>query len=116
MDGLTAALLGTALCHAAMMALAVAMHRHYEQLTSRRTAPVTQRWWLRSMGVCLLIAALAQCVLVWGGTVGTLLWLGFVSVAALWVALGLAYAPRWSAGLAVLLGGAACAVMAWHVL
>ncbi|MCC4615410.1 DUF3325 domain-containing protein [Xanthomonas campestris pv. asclepiadis] len=116
MDGLITALLDTALCHAAMMALAVAMHRHYEQLTGCRTASVTQRWWLRSVGVCLLIAALVLCVFAWGGTVGTLLWLGFLSVAALWVALGMAYAPRWSAGLAVLLGGVACGVVGWHVL
>lgn len=116
MDGLIAALLGTALCHAAMMALAVAMHRHYEQLTGRRTAPVAQRWWLRALAVCLLIAALVLGVLAWGGTVGTVLWLGFVSVAALWAALGLAYAPRWSAWLAMLLGCVACAVVGWHVL
>lgn len=116
MDGLITALLGTALCHAAMMALAVAMHRHYEQLTGRRTAPVMQRWLLRAMAVCLLIAALVLCVLAWGGAVGTLLWLGFASVAALWVALGLAYAPRWSAWLAVLLDCVACGVVGWHVL
>ena len=114
MDGLITALLGTALCHAAMMALAVAMHRHYEQLTGRRTAPVTQRRLLRTIGVCLLIAALVLCVLGWGGTVGALLWLGFLSMGALWAALGLAYAPRWSAWLALLLGCVACVVIGWR--
>ncbi|MEQ7808311.1 DUF3325 domain-containing protein [Xanthomonas hortorum pv. hederae] len=108
------ALLGTALCHAGMLALAVAMHRHYEQLTGRRTAPFTQRRLLRAMGVCLLIAALVLCVLGWGGTVGTMLWLGFLSVGALLVALGLAYAPHWSAWLALLLGCVACVVIGWR--
>ncbi|WAH65058.1 DUF3325 domain-containing protein [Xanthomonas hortorum] len=114
MGGLITALLGTALCHAGMLALAVAMHRHYEQLTGRRTAPVTQRWLLRSIGTCLLFAALVLCVLGWGGTVGTMLWLGFLSVGALWAALGLAYAPRWSAWLALLLGCVACVVIGWR--
>ncbi|APP82027.1 DUF3325 domain-containing protein [Xanthomonas hortorum] len=114
MGGLMTALLGTALCHAAMMALALAMHRHYEQLTGRRTAPVTQRWLLCLIGTCLLFAALVLCVLGWGGTVGTMLWLGFLSVGALLVALGLAYAPRWSAWLALLLGCAACVVIGWR--
>ncbi|MEG8126625.1 DUF3325 domain-containing protein [Xanthomonas hortorum pv. gardneri] len=82
MGGLMTALLGTALCHAAMMALA--------------------------------LAALVLCVLGWGGTVGTMLWLGFLSVGALLVALGLAYAPRWSAWLALLLGCAACVVIGWR--
>jgi hypothetical protein len=115
MGGLMTALLGTALCHAGMLAVAVAMHRHYEQLTGRRTAPATQRWLLCAIGACLLVAALVLCVLDWGGTVGTLLWFGFLSAGALWVALGLAYAPRWSAWLALLLGCMACVVIGWRV-
>ncbi|CAD7713509.1 hypothetical protein LMG31884_06440 [Xanthomonas hydrangeae] len=115
MGGLMTALLGTALCHAGMLALAVAMHRHYEQLTGLRTAPITQRWLLRSTATYLLFAALVLCVLDWGGTVGTTLWLGFLSVGALWAALGLAYAPRWSAWLALLLGCVACVVIGWRV-
>ncbi|WP_407366911.1 DUF3325 domain-containing protein [Xanthomonas campestris] len=99
-----ASLTALALCHAGMMAICVAMHRHYEQLTGQRTAPRAQRWQLRVLGACLLLSALGVCVRAWGGSAGAVLWLGMASAGALWVALGLAYAPRRSAWVAVTVG------------
>lgn len=99
-----ASLTALALCHAGMLAICVAMHRHYEQLTGQRTAPRAQRWQLRVLGACLLLSALGVCVRAWGGSAGAVLWLGMASAGALWVALGLAYAPRRNAWVAVTVG------------
>ncbi|MEA9728438.1 DUF3325 domain-containing protein [Xanthomonas campestris pv. raphani] len=104
MAGMIASLTALALCHAGMMAICVAMHRHYEQLTGQRTAPRAQRWQLRVLGACLLLSALGVCVRAWGGSAGAVLWLGMASAGALWVALGLAYAPRRSVWVAVTVG------------
>lgn len=116
MDGLMTALAGAALCHAGLMALCLAMHRHHEQLTGQRTAPSARRWQLRATGAGLLTTALVVCVQGWGGSVGTLLWLGLLSVGALWVASGMAYAPRQSAWLALLVGCLACLLLGWRAM
>lgn len=87
----TASLLSLALAFAGMAALSAAMDRHYEQLTRRRETPRLLRVVLRALGSLLIALALAPCVLAWGGSVGTVVWLGFVSAGALCVVLLLAW-------------------------
>jgi hypothetical protein len=108
-----ASLLSLALAHAGMAALGFAMDRHHEQLTRRRDEmPPRRRALLRLAGVALLVAAVAPCVMAWGGTVGSVAWLGFLSAGALWVALLLPYRPRGVARVAAcaaIFGGAGLA-------
>ena len=90
-----ASLLSLALAHAGMAALSFAMDRHHEQLThQRQQMPLQRRALLRLAGVVLLMAAVVPCVMAWGGTVGSVAWLGFLSAGALLVALLLPYRPR----------------------
>ncbi|MGJ7529653.1 DUF3325 domain-containing protein [Variovorax sp. GB1P17] len=109
-----ASLLSLALAHAGMAALSFAMDRHHEQLTHRRQEmPPRRRALLRLAGVVLLMAAVVPCVMAWGGTVGSVAWLGFLSAGALPVALLLPYRPRGIACLAAcaaVLGGAGLVV------
>ena len=91
------------LCYAGMAALCLAMDRHHAQVWGRDATPAA-RWGLRSIGWVLLAAALVPCVLGWGGSVGTVVWLGFLSAGALCVVGCLSYAPRWAAGAAVAAG------------
>ncbi|MNK95199.1 hypothetical protein D3C87_1154270 [compost metagenome] len=85
------------------------MDRHHEQLTRGREVPARRRTGLRVIGMVLLAAAIAPCVMAWGPTVGTVAWLGFLSAGALPVALLLPYRPRavaWGASAAAVAGGA----------
>lgn len=104
-------LLSWALALAGMSALAVAMDRHYEQLTGARTLPRHRAAWLQLLGVLLLAAAIVPCVQTWGGSVGPLAWLGCMSAGALAVAWGLSWAPRGLACVAVV--AAPVALFVW---
>jgi hypothetical protein len=106
----TASLLALALAFAGMGALSFAMDRHCEQLTRWRETPRLQRVLLRGLGSLLIAGALAPCLLAWGGSVGTVAWLGFLSAGALCVALLLPYLPRVAATAAALSAvvGVAC--------
>lgn len=90
MTTLTASLLALALSFAGMLALSLAMDRHHEQLTRRRETPRLLRGCLRVLGSLLIALALLPCLLAWGGSVGTVAWLGFLSAGALCVVLLLA--------------------------
>ena len=91
MNTLVASLLALALAFAGMAALSSAMDRHYEQLTRRRETPRLLRVGLRALGSLLIALALAPCLIAWGGSVGVVVWLGFLSAGALCVALLLAW-------------------------
>lgn len=91
MTTLGASLLALALAFAGMAALSVAMDRHYEQLTRRRETPCLLRMGLRALGGLLIALALVPCLIAWGGSVGIVVWLGFLSAGALCVALLLAW-------------------------
>ncbi|XAH21238.1 DUF3325 domain-containing protein [Xylophilus sp. GW821-FHT01B05] len=94
MTTLHASLLALALAFSGMGGLGFAMGRHYEQLTQSREAPRRHCLLLRGAGVVLLAASLIPCVLAWGGSVGVVAWLGFLSAGALPLALLLPYLPR----------------------
>lgn len=110
MNTVTASLLALALAFAGMGALSFAMDRHCEQLTRWRETPRLQRVGLRGLGGLLIVLAGAPCLLAWGGSVGTVAWLGFLAAGALLVTLLLPYLPRVAATVAALSAvlGVAC--------
>lgn len=91
------------LSYAGMAGLCLAMDRHHAQVWGR-DATAAARWGLRVVGGALLAAAVLPCVGGWGGSVGSVVWLGFLSVGALLVVVGLSYAPRVAARAAVAAG------------
>jgi len=102
------ALVVFALSYAALALMAASMARHQDELAgpggmlAPRTVAV-----LRFGGWVLLGVALAPAVAAWGASVGTVGWLGAITLAALGVGLQLTYAPgvmRWAAPGALLLG------------
>lgn len=97
MTPLHATLLGLALAYAGMAGLCFAMDRHHGQLTRQHTVPRLQRWLLRLVGSGLLLVAAWPCLSVFGGSVGTVVWLGLLSAGALLLALVLPVAPRLAA-------------------
>jgi hypothetical protein len=94
MSTLIASLLALALAFAGMVALSFAMDRHFEQLTRRRETPRPLRALLRVLGSLLIAAALAPCLLAWGASVGTVVWLCLLSAGALGVTVLLSCLPR----------------------
>lgn len=88
-----AAFAALALAYAGMAALSLAMARHHQQLLRREASPVRRRC-LRALGALALLLALLPCVVAWGASVGVVVWLGFLSMGALLLALMLSYAPR----------------------
>lgn len=110
MSTTTASLLALALAFAGMGALGFAMDRHHALLTGGRETPTLQRRLLRGLGSLLIAFALAPCLLAWGGSVGTVVWLGFLSAGALGVALLLPWLPRAAATAVALsaVAGVAC--------
>lgn len=87
----TASLLALALAVIGMAALSLAMDRHYEQLTRHRETSHRVRAALRALGSLSIALALLPCLFAWGGSVGTVVWLGFLSAGALCVVLLLAW-------------------------
>ncbi|QIL80214.1 DUF3325 domain-containing protein [Diaphorobacter sp. HDW4A] len=112
MTMLYAGMLTLALTLGAMTALALAMDRHYEQWTGQRSVPPTRARWLRIAGVLLLLLSLLPCVQLWGGTVGCVAWLGFVSAGALLAVAGISAHARWAVRAVVLVLLAALASLA----
>ncbi len=74
-------------------ALALAMHRHYRQVRHRALGRGTQIL-LRSLGALLLAASFAASIAKAGWAIGPVLWLGWLTAAALIVALLLTYWPK----------------------
>lgn len=95
-------LLATALCYAAMAGLSLAMPRHYSQLNATGLSAAYQRL-LRLVSMALLILSLWPVISMWGVVVGIVIWLGLLSVAAVWWVYLLAYWPRFAATKALIL-------------
>lgn len=73
-------------------ALALAMNRHHHQLWQRYPS-VLARWSLRAMGWVGLLLSLLACAEHEGWPVGTVLWCGLLTAAALLVAMFFTYGP-----------------------
>ena len=114
MSDLLAGMLSLALAFAGMAALAFAMERHYEQLTGARALPPGRHVQLRCLGMALVLAAVLPCVWVWGVTVGSVAWLGFLSAGAIVCVALISAAPRWAARAAALFGYGAVLALAWR--
>jgi len=104
MTGGCASLLAFTLCFAGMSALAFAMDRHHAQLTHCHAVPTGRRRLLRASAGALLGLACRVSVVAWGGSVGTVAFIGFLSTGALPVAFFLSYRPALLAALAALAG------------
>lgn len=74
-------------------ALALAMHRHYRQVRHRGLRPGLQGL-LRIAGAVLLAASFAASVADAGWAIGPVLWLGWLTAAALTVVMALTCWPQ----------------------
>lgn len=99
----------SALCFAGMVALAFAMERHHTQLTGAYEVPAYRGNGFRVADSLLLMMAVVPCVRTWGGSVGSVAWLVWVSAGALASVLVISLAPRWASRLAGVLGSVALA-------
>jgi len=95
-------LLGLALPYAGFTALCLAMERHHEQVFGQRWIPPGRRRLLRIAGLLLLLASPLPCIAAAGWGVGSVLWCGLLTAAALPLVLLLPYAPRLAVALAPL--------------
>ncbi|NIF85806.1 DUF3325 domain-containing protein [Comamonas sp. Tr-654] len=93
--------LALALAWAGMTALALAMERHYEQLTGALELPQLHRRLLRGAAVLLLPTSLLLCLASWGCSVGVTSWIGLLSVGASGTATLLCIQPRWAGWMAI---------------
>jgi hypothetical protein len=93
-------LLALTLAYAGFTALALAMHRHHEEVFGSRRIPALRRRGLRVAGWALLAASFPAAVAGWGWTMGPVLWCGLLTAAAAPLVLLLPVAPRLAAGLA----------------
>lgn len=78
---------------AGFAALALAMHRHARQVWHRALRPGLQSL-LRIMGAGLLAASFAASAADAGWAIGSVLWLGWLTAAALIVGMVLTYWPQ----------------------
>ncbi|WP_294255774.1 DUF3325 domain-containing protein [uncultured Comamonas sp.] len=98
-----------ALCLAGVLVLSQAMDRHCDQLVARGEPGPMRRAVLRLVGVALILLALWLCAGLWGAAVGSIFWLGGLSVAALALTWMFAYWPGPGAVLVAMGGLAALA-------
>ncbi|WP_187395114.1 DUF3325 domain-containing protein [Pigmentiphaga aceris] len=96
-----------ALSLAGMVALSLAMDRHFEQFTQRFLLSFAMRNALRAAGVLLLGAAMWICIVALGTMVGFVAWWGGLSAGALLAVLTLSYQPQWVATVGLVSGTAA---------
>jgi len=97
--------LGLATSYAGMTGLCLAMDRHHDQVWGRDASPLVRRL-LRIGGIVLLAGGFLLCIGAWGGAIGPVVWVGFLSAGALSLVLLLPYAPRFAGVLAALAGAA----------
>ncbi|SOZ68020.1 conserved hypothetical protein; putative membrane protein [Cupriavidus taiwanensis] len=89
------ALAAFALSLAGLAALALSLERHHADIHGRGSMPsrgAVAR--LRLAGAVALALAWSLHIVAQGGPMGTVTWLGTLTVSAIAVALGLSYAPR----------------------
>ncbi|PNQ96905.1 DUF3325 domain-containing protein [Azospirillum argentinense] len=79
--------------YAGLLALALALDRHHEQVFARRPSARTSRLlvWAGWLGLAL---SLPPAVMAWGWGIGIPAWLGLLTVAAAALVLLLPHAPR----------------------
>lgn len=82
-----------ALTYSAMAALCLGMERHAKQFSPAGLSLITRRC-LRAVGWVLLLLSFYACIHVWGWSVGTVAWFGFLTVTSMTLVLLLPYAPR----------------------
>ena len=102
-----ACFLASAWAVAGMTALALAMDRHYTQLTAADEMPAASHQMFRVAGVVMLLVVWWPAVAGWSASMSSILVLGFWSLGALLTVAGLALSPRWltrSAAAAAVLG------------
>lgn len=99
----SATALGLASSYAGMAGLCLAMDRHHDQVWGRDASPLLRRL-LRIAGTVLLAGGFFLCLGAWGGAIGPVVWVGFLSAGALSLVLLLPYAPRFASVLAALAG------------
>jgi hypothetical protein len=101
----TAVALALTTSYAGMAGLCLAMDRHHGQVWGRDASP-TLRHVLRALGTVLLAGGFLLCMGAWGGAIGPVVWVGFLSAGALALVLLLPYAPRFAGVLAAIAGAA----------
>jgi hypothetical protein len=82
------------LAYAGLCSLCLAMPAHFKELIGRE-ARAHERLGMRALGWSAQGLALSACFIARGAAVGTILYLGIVTVAALALVLMLPYRPRW---------------------
>lgn len=106
-----ASIAGICFAYAGFAALALAMDRHYADAFGRGEAPSSGlRHAMQGAGILALVLSLATIVADVGWAFGSLVWLGGLTLAALLLALLLAYVPR--VGFWVAVPSSALAVLA----
>jgi len=75
--------------------LALSMKPHWDQANAPRPYPESRAWQLRGLGGLALGSALVPCVAADQALLASLVWVMGSTVAALLVALTLAFRPRW---------------------
>lgn len=104
---MTLSLVGSfAAAYAGLIALSLAMDRHYRQLCPYRAPPSTVgRHLLRTAGWGLLALSVSLAMQTWGKSVGIVAWFGVLTACILLLAWLLPYRPRWARHLAMAAGG-----------
>ena len=94
-------LLALAFCGAGMVALSLAMPRHFQQIWPRRKHAAWLPGALRLAGISLLAVAFLYCLRDWSWPVALVIWICWLGTAALVLVVALSYWPRpgwvWSA-------------------
>ena len=112
MSTLMAALM---LSYAGFACVALAMDRHYEQVSGNEFTTRRLRRGLRGVASALVAVGLIACLQAWGAAVASLVWLGMLSCGAVGVTLTLSYRPAWlvvPGGVAAVMG-LGLAVVSW---
>ena len=112
MNMLSLDFLAFALAFAAFSAIALGTERHSKQVFGRHPTPAA-RHTLTAAGWILLLASLPPALAARGPSIGSLAWLGYLSVASIGIGLMLSYRPRPLRFAAPALLG--LAVLAWGV-
>ncbi|MGH9161661.1 MAG: DUF3325 domain-containing protein [Vicinamibacteraceae bacterium] len=104
--------LAASLAYAGVTGLCLSMPRHHLQVWRRHPTGAV-RVILRVAGWLCLIGALVASAAAWGWPIGSVAWVGFLSVSALALVFLLAYVPRVAAVLALLILLLPLLLLAW---
>jgi hypothetical protein len=87
--------LACAACYLGFALLALALGRHWEEVTGQRAVPPAVPGVLRALGAAALTAGLGLALWRDGASFGSVLWVTLLAVAGLAVVCTLAWRPRW---------------------